>query len=880
MSLRERWREWRQSRAEQDAVIDRMRFHIEEETANNKRLGMSPQQARREALKAFGGVDRFAEEARDERTGTRLSEFAVSWLDWKLGFRVLGKYPALSLISGITLAAAIGVGAGFFKLTWMQFAPRLPFEQGDRIVRIENWDAAATQIESRAVHDLRMWQEQLKSIGQIGAYRSFDRNLITPNGRSEPVQVAEIGASAFVVTGVPPMRGRVLIPADEQAGAPDVIVIGHDVWRDRFLGDENVIGRTIRLSRGTATVVGVMPEGFAFPRRHQAWVPLRVKDAAPREGPEVTVFGRLEDGATLESANAELRAVGARMAATNPVTHAQLRPRVLPFAADDPRLRPGNVRNVLMVNLLAWVILIVACANVTALMFARTALRESEIVVRNALGATRARVLGQLFIESLVLTLTAAAAGLLAAWLVLRHVLRKLTELPFWYNADFEPVTLLYTTLLVIAGTALVSLLPALRATGARVQTGLVKMTAGGTNLHFGGIWSAIIVLQVAFAVFCLPIAIDYSREAFRDVRARAAFPAEQFLTFRPGLDRESTLGTVNEITDAGFRAQMRRVIDELARRLENEPGVKFTFASALPGQSHSWRFVEAQRGTGAPVLVRANLDGRVNTASVDIGFFDTFRVPLAAGRGFRFADLAAGSNVVIINESLARNIGGNPVGARLRFAAQEDDEPGPWYEVVGVVRNFNTEPTNRGEADFLFLPASAADINPLAMAVQVSGDPWSFAPRLRALAMQVEPGLRLYDLLPLREVIDRRDRPFILAHLAGIGIVLLAILMSAASLYALVSVAVARRTREIAIRLALGASRRGVLAAVLRRAALQVGAGLFLGNLFVSALVTLDVLPMLIVSATMALVGLLACLVPARRALRIEPTLALKEGQ
>jgi putative ABC transport system permease protein len=521
---------------------------------------------------------------------------------------------------------------------------------------------------------------------------------------------------------------------------------------------------------------------------------------------------------------------------------------------------------------------------VTALMFARTALRESEIVVRNALGATRARVLGQLFIESLVLTTAAAVAGLLGARLVIQHVLRKLmeqgTRVPFWFNADFEPVTLLYTALLAVVGAALVSLLPALRATGARVQTGLVKMATGGTSLHFGSVWSALIVLQVAFTVFCLPIAIDSSRETFRDVRTRAAFSAEQFLTFRPGLDRPSTPGTSGQINDAQYRAQLVRVIDELARRVETEPGVNLTFASALPGQPHSWRIVEAQRGNGAPFVVRANLDGRVNTASVDIGFFDTFGVPLVAGRGFSFGDLTAGSSAVIINESLAKNVGGNPLGVRLRYAARDDNQPGPWYEVVGVVRNLDTEPTNRGEADFLYIPASAADAYPLAVAMKVNGDPWSFAPRLRALATHVEPELRLYDVLPLEEVIRRRDRPFIQAHLAGIGIVLLAILLSAASLYALMSVAVARRTREIAIRVAMGASRRGVLAAVLRRAAVQIGAGLFLGNLFVGVLVSEGMLSMLTISASMALVGLFACLVPARRAMRIEPTVALKQGQ
>jgi hypothetical protein len=510
--------------------------------------------------------------------------------------------------------------------------------------------------------------------------------------------------------------------------------------------------------------------------------------------------------------------------------------------------------------------------------------------VRNALGASRARVMGQLFVEALVLALTAAVVGLAGATFVLNFILRTAIEngsqVPFWWDARMAPATVLYAAVLAVAGAALVGLLPAVKATGARVQAGLTKMAAGGTNLQFGGVWSVIIVLQVAFTVICLPIAIGSSREAIRDVRTRAAFPADEYLTFQPELDREAALSTLGELSEEEFRTHTLRVFGELTRRLESEPGIDVTFASALPGTSHPWRYMEAQRGTDAPFAVNANLDRRVLTVEVDTGFFDTFRVPLRAGRAFRAGDVGSAYGVVLINESLARNVGGNPLGVRLRYTARTDnDEPGPWYEVIGVVRNLNTEPTNRGEADFMYLPASAADAYPPAVAVRVTGDAELFVPRLRTLAMQVEPGLRLYDLMPLDEVIRRRDLPFIQAHLAGIGIVLLAITLSAAGLYALMSVAVSRRTREIAIRVAIGASRRAVLAAIFKRAAMQVGAGLIVGNLIVGALLignlqADEMLYMLGISAVMALVGVLACLVPALRALRIEPTVALKQAQ
>ncbi len=892
MSLAERWREWRERRAEHRAAVEEMQFHIEQETQHNIRNGMPARVARRAAVKAFGGVDRFAEAARDERPGTKLSEFAMSYLDWKLGARMLLKYPGLSVIGGITLAAAIGLGAGWFEMTMLTLYPDLPLEDGDRIVRIENWDVAASEPEPRSLHDFHTWREGLTTIEQLGAYRALERNLITTNGVSQPVQVAEISASAFPLTRVPPLLGRPLIEDDARPGGADVVVIGHDVWQSRFDGDRDVIGRQVQLGRTMATIVGVMPDGFGFPRNHQVWVPLRAAPAPPREGAPIATFDRLAGDATLESAQAELTAAGARMAASNPATHAQLRPRVLPFAAPPG---PGTKHELLLLNLAAWLLLGAACANVATLMFARTAMRESEIVVRNALGASRRRVMGQLFTEALVLTTAAAIVGLGAARLVIGYVFRVnqvQVQLPFWWDAGLEPVTLLYTALLAVVGAALVALLPALRATGVHVQSGLTRISAGGTRMRFGGVWSVIIVLQVAFSVICLPFAIGATLEAMHNHELRAAFPADAFLTFRPLLDPDATSAATSEPDDAELRARTTDIIAELARRLEAEPPVTgVAVMDAPPGTYHRLRQVEMQRGTEPPVIVSTNTESnRVRIASVGVEFFDAFRVPTIAGRTFRTTDVDAHAGVVVINEAMARNIGGNPVGVRVRFAAAPDVDPGPWSEVVGVVGNLGLTPTGRGEADFMFLPVSAADA--AFVAVRVNGDAASFSPQLRAIATQVDPGLRLYDVMSLREVIRREDLPMIQIMLIGVGVVLLAIILSAASLYALMSVAVARRTREIGIRVAIGATPRAVLSSLFARAAAQVGVGIIIGNALFVLLLTIVVddlqpgliprfiLLMIIASLAMALVGVAACLVPGRRALRVQPTKALKEAR
>ncbi len=877
MGFLNRWREWRAAREEYRASVEEMHFHIEQETAHNIRNGMPADEARRAAQRSFGGVDRFAEAAHDERPGTKWSEFRVSYLDWKLGARMLVKHPGVSVLGAITLAVAIGLAAGWFEVTRTVFHPDLPLADGDRIVRVEYTDAATQGPELRTMHEFVQWRERLTTIEQLGAHRTIQRNMVVPGAPPQVVEAAEITAAGFVVPGVPPLLGRPLLAGDEATAAPAVVVIGYDAWQRYFDSDPSVIGSELELGPVRATVVGVMPEGYRFPSNHQFWVPLRPTRAEPLGGPPIEVFGRLRPGATLESADAELSAWAGQMAQLSPATHERLRLRARPFAAPSA---DGASREVFLINLAAWLILALACANVAALMFARTATRESEIVIRNALGASRARVMGQLFIEAFVLTSAAALVGLLGVKLAMTVALDRLGDrLPFWWDADIEPATILYTAGLALAGAAMVALLPALRATGPQVRAGMAQIGAGNTRMRFGGAWSALIVMQVASSVICLPFGIGAAAEAYQEYRLRAAFPADGLLTFRPVLD---SLSLANS-------AEPDETIAQLSSRLREEPDVAGAGITAvLPGRSHPLRRIEMQRASEPPVLIDANTEGdRVRIGQVGPGFFETIGVPLLAGREFRSSDASGSAPVVVINESLARNIGGNPLGVRVRFAADDGGEAGRWHEVVGVARNLGLTPTGEGEADYLYVPASGEEAE--FVMLRVHGNATAFEPRLRALAFEVDPALRLMDVQPLREVIREEYLPVIQGVLAGNGIVLLIIILSAASLYALMSVSVALRTREIGVRLAIGASPRAVLLALFRRAATQVGIGLVAGNIVVAALLYMMadevrpgvVLPPLgVATVAMLLVGLGACLLPARRALRVQPTEALKAAR
>jgi predicted permease len=551
--------------------------------------------------------------------------------------------------------------------------------------------AAASSVESRSLYDFQLWREQLESIKELGAYRSLERNLITESG-AQPVTIAEVSASAFPLTRVAPLLGRILLESDAKPGAAAVAVIGYDVWQARFNGTRDVIGLTVRLGRTPATIVGVMPEGFRFPVSHDVWVPLRVQSTPPREGSAITVFGRLADGATLGSAQSELAAIGQRSAAANPQTHAQLRPRVALYGA--PAAASNQSRVLRLSNIAAWLILIAASMNVATLMFARIATREAEIIMRSALGASRYRVMMQLFVEALVLCAAGALVGLTALAFALDYAPGLLAalnvQLPFWWQFRIGPATIIYSAILAVGGAALVGLLPAARATAPRLQSALTRIASGSTSMRFGGVWSVMIVLQVAAVSLCLPIAIHTAFDTLRNRGSRVVWPSHEYLTFRPELDRDTSISATGALSAAAFRDYRSNVYAALKRRLEAEPSVAaVTFANGLPGLGHPLAQLEAQRDGTRPVLVNANTDrDRVWIAHVDNSFFDTFRLPLVAGRAFQAGDMGA-QRGVIINETLARNIGGNALGVRLRYATSSSAQnAAPWFEVVGIVRD------------------------------------------------------------------------------------------------------------------------------------------------------------------------------------------------
>ena len=821
------------------------------------------------------------EEPRAPRGPDRADPLRFSWLDFKVGFRMLARYPGLTLVGTAAIAVAIALGTVYFEAVDKWQNPRLPIRDGDRVVSIHNWDASAVAPERRSLHDFAAWREQARTVEHVGAAIVFVRNLATEDGRVEPVAGAEVTASAFALMGTPPLMGRTLTAQDERPAEPPVVVISHMLWKGRFASDPGVLGRTVELGTATATVVGVMPEGFGFPVSQRIWTPLRVDGStlAPRTGPAVSVFGRLAPGASMDDARAELGAIGARVAAASPETHEHLRPRVTPYAK--PLAEGGQalmLRNILyVVNGIFLMLLAVICANVATLVFARTATRGWEITVRNALGASRGRIVTQLFIEALVLACVAALLGLVLAKLALRVGLGLFAGsdgMPFWIDDGLSWKTVLYTALLTLLGAAIVGILPALRVTRIDVQDALRNEGAARSGLRFGGFWTTVIVVQVAITVAFLPLAAGGVFESNRFRQRAEGIGAERYLTATVDVDREN-----HGADSAAFAARARLSFDELERRLGAEPGVeRVAFADRLPVMDQFKYLIEVDTTAGAPAtgLRRSTL------VQVSRGFFAAFGTSVVAGRDFEPLDFETG-RVLIVNRSFARHVFGerNPVGQRIRIQGGEDDSVAgeEWYEVVGMVEDFGWQLPRPEEQAAMYrprLPMPGADVS---LAVRVR-DPEAFATRLRAVAAAVDPTIRLTDVQPLARVGGgEASMNWALTSVAWL-VSFIVLLLSATGIHSLMSFTVARRTREIGIRAALGASPGRIVAGIFSRAFLQIGAGVLAGS-GLAALLGLgsmrEVLVLLAADGVMLVAGLVACAVPLRRALSIDPTEALR---
>jgi len=817
---------------------------------------------------------------------SRESLLGFSALDFKLGLRMLAKYPGLTVVGGLGMATAIGIGVGFFGFAGSYTDTALPFEDDDRVVSIQNWNIEENRAQRLIPYDIVTWRENAATLDDVGAAVQTRANLITDAGRIELVRLAHLSAAGFRLTRVPPLLGRTLLDADESFGAQPVVVLGFGIWRDVLSSDPDVVGRRIQIGNVQHTVVGVMPEGFAFPRNEELWTPLRLDPQRDErmDGPRLIAFGRLADNATIQDARSDLTSLAGQAAAVYPDTHEHVRPRVmaytLPFVdMDDPQM--FWIINV--VRTVISLVLVVVCLNIAILVYARTAMRQREIGVRTALGASRRRVVTQLFIEALVLAIGATLVGVFGANVALEKIeafQRDIQPLPFWMDLGLSGSSIVYAFCLTILAAVIVGVLPGLKATGRDVHTNLQRLGAGGPRSSLGGIWTFLIVTQVAIAVAGLPVAAYQVSSLVAARMSDPGFPASEVLTVGP-IRGETWVSRKDEV-------------DELFRRVQGDPLVRSATYSRYNICCLQGTRVDVERLASPTTGGASESAGRfVLRNDVGANFFNTLDVPLIGGRSFNSGDLQSGS-VVIVNRSFALGIldGQDPLGRRIKYtrrtqAPDQEEGDSRWYEIVGVVNDFVQSP-NFVNTPSVYHPLPPDQLSEGSFVVRIRGnDAGPVATRIRNIGAAVDPTMQIY--VSSRAEALREDRRAVLgtalvAYIAIFSVVLL----SSAGIYALMSFTVTQRRREIAIRTALGGLPRRILGGIFSRAVVQVAAGVLVG-ISLAAMLEIGsdgllfsghgwiVLP--IAAVFMLFVGMLASFGPARRALNVQPTEVLKDA-
>ncbi|MFL6333259.1 MAG: ADOP family duplicated permease [Pyrinomonadaceae bacterium] len=902
-------------REEMEGELDEeLRFHIEKEIEQNVARGMSPAEARRVALVEFGGVERVREECREVR-GVRLLEDLLQ--DLRYALRVLSKSPAFTLVSVLSLALGIGVNATVFGFVNAVMLRPLPLPRYAELVRIQDDNLPNYS-------DYLAFNERTQVFRGLAAY-DFDSLQLTAGDSPARAEVALVSGNYFDVLGVHPALGRAF-SADEgaQPGAAAVAVISHGLWQARFGADPAVVGKTFSLRRVPFTIIGVAPrefDGVSLGRRHDLWIPCAAEVLLRPEGNRVSnpddyqvhVIGRLRPGVSLEQAQAAVEVVAAQQDQVrkaprfidNPAEQpASSTPRTVSWATAvemGPRDRQQSWLGVGAVLAVVGLVLLAACANVANLLLGRAAGRRREIGVRLALGASRQRIVRQLLTESMLLSLLGAAAGLiLSRWagdllLSLLHQNSPAEVSAVILDLSLDWRMLLYATLMAVFTGVAFGLVPALQASKSDVVSDLkAETTARGRGRRRLNFRNALVVTQVAIsALLLIPAGLLLRSVRLAETSGYGFAVAERYVV---GVDLEAL----------GYDERRQRLVGEqLLGKVRELPGVRSATMSRLvplaggtmvvtlevegeaPGQQSADVFTE--RGTSLHAL---DQPGSLYLNTVETSYFETMGIPLVAGRDFTERDDAAANDVVVVNETLARRLSpdGQALGRRLIDRDPLTGRPKP-LEVVGVVRDAKYIWPSERPRYFAYRPVrqvSQGELGAAHLIVHAAGDPATVSKGVRAAANAVDPDLSVEGLTRLDELIERHVGETKLVIWASAAVGALALLLAAVGLYGVMAYTVAGRTKEIGIRMALGAGRGRVRRMILAEGLTLAAAGTLAGLLVSAACMRLmqsllygisptDTLTYVAVATFLTAVSLLACYVPARRATKVDPLIALR---
>ena len=858
-------------------LVEEMALHLEEQFADlAPAIGAA---AARDRLGAQLGDQSFDEAIARRRRRARSSAARAwsstsIWRDVRYGFRSLRRSPGVLAAGTAALALGIGLTTMMFSVVYGTLIKGLPFDDPSRIAYVSYNDPQHGIVDGGApLGDFQRFAARQRSFVNFGAlYRG--KATITGGDRPDRIDVARMTAGVFDLLEVRPMLGRLFVARDNLPDSPPTVILGYSIWRDRYAADSAVIGRVIRVSGKAYTVVGVMPEKFQFPDAAQIWLPLQLNASlAPGDGPSLNVVGRLRPGVDFESANAEFRGLMKQLDVER-AKPAMERPVVLPYVR---ATLPKKVYTLLYSMLAAvMLVLLVACANVTNLLLDRTLGRSREIGIRTALGATRIAVVRQSLVESAILATLAAIVGTGLAYVgvVLFNGAFGESERRFWMDIRLHPAVLMFVVGLAMLATLVSGFLPAIQSAKLDVSSILKdeSQSVSGGGRRVGRMSRLIVGLELALSSALLVGAGFITKSV---VKLRNIDP--RFIT--------TNVFTARLTASPADSAKQRAFFASVERELSTIPGIDGSYlGNGLPGSEMGGdRFVIEGK------TYRSDRDlGRTRTLAVTPGFFPTFGVRVSKGRGITADDRAGAPPVAVVNEAFVREYfrGADPIGRRLRLGTSESKRD--WVTIVGVMPTLYTV-----SMDNPFPPAvitalwQEPQVSSLALAVRGPADVAS-APAIRKLIASLDPDVPVYATSTMSGELDRPTWTLRLFGNLFIVFGVVSLVLATIGLYAVMAFAASRRVRELGIRMALGASSRDVIRLVSRQGARQIVVGMTMGIALGTAFVRLirtvlfDVQPsdpsvFALVIGVLATSAFAACLIPALRATRVDPLIALR---
>jgi predicted permease len=798
--------------------------------------------------------------------------------DTSLGLRLLARHPAFATTAIATLALGIGVTSAVFTVANAVLLRPLPFHEPDRLVAVMEIDRARESSSGNVSWpDFLDYQSQNQTLSGLAGYSGGSRTLTLPGRPPERVRAVLVTGNFFDVLGVPAARGRTFARHDMPAEAAPVAILSDAAWRTRFGADPDIVGRTIDLNGRPTAVVGVLPATFEFTIRGDAelWLPEQPTRAQVERKffHWLDIVGRLRAGVTREQAEADLDRIARGFASADPRYHGNSGARVLPLR---DRI-VGNSRSlVLILTVASALVLLVACANIAGLLLARTAVRGHEMSVRRAMGAGRARIFRQLLAENAALALPGGLLGIAAGQWLMQVLVAAMPaaerlRLPYVSSLGLDWRAIAITAALTLTASLVFGLAPAWFASR-REHLAAIRGVAGPDSREVRG-QSSLIALQVALAVVLLAGTGLIARSLIRLLDVPAGFDVDRVLA------DSVTLPVTGQTTDEHLISEHGRIVERLSA-LPGVVGVSSTDNLPLAGAGYTGTFTV--RGDASRRETRTLL------RTVARNYFQTMGIPLAAGRTFTQADAASAPPIVIVNERLAATAFGNAsaIGQRIAFPFA----PAREFEIVGVAGNERYGGVDVDVDPVLYFPYSQSADNQFSLVIRASGDPALLTGPARAAIEELNPaativnGRTMTEILAMsRPVFQRRSALTVMGGFAAS-----ALLLAAIGLYGVLAQIVARRTREIGVRLALGARGNTIAVAVTRKVAAALGVGLaagvigsvFLGRALESLLFGVGAVDPATLGVAAALLGVtaaVACLVPVRRAVRVDPVEALR---